>query len=112
MRISAVCTSEMLSCPPAATTSILSMTICFAAVAIAISPDEHWRSIVMPDTVTGQPARNATWRPMLPNCVPCVSTAPQTTSSMSPASILARSIAALSEKLPSVGPDVALNAPL
>ena len=27
------------------------MMICLAAVAIAIRPDEHWRSIVMPDTL-------------------------------------------------------------
>ena len=88
------------------------MMICLAAVAIAIRPDEHWRSMVIPDTLTGQPARSATWRPILPNWVPWVSTAPHTTSSISPASIPARSIAGFSEKLPSVGPGVALNAPL
>jgi hypothetical protein len=26
--------------------------------------DEHWRSMVMPDTVTGMPARSADWRAM------------------------------------------------
>ena len=51
MRISGVWTRLMISCPPAATTSIRSMMICLAAVAIAIRPDEHWRSMVMPDTV-------------------------------------------------------------
>ena len=56
----------------------------WAAVAIAISPEEHWRSIVCADTVTGRPARRAASRPMLSACPPCVSTAPQTTSSTSP----------------------------
>src|SRR6476620_8321058 len=88
------------------------MTICLAAVAIAIRPEEHWRSIVIPETPTGQPARSATWRPILPNWVPWVSTAPHTTSSISPASIPERSIAAFSENEPSVGPGVILNAPL
>jgi hypothetical protein len=60
IRISGVWTVLMESWPPAATTSILSMTICFAAVAMAIRPDEHCRSIVIPETETGQPARKAT----------------------------------------------------
>jgi uncharacterized membrane protein len=112
IRISGVCTMLIESWPPAATTSIRSMMICLAAVAIAIRPDEHCRSIVIPDTVTGHPARSATCRPILPNCVPWVSTAPHTTSSISPGSMPARSIAGLSENEPKVGPRVALNAPL
>ena len=44
--------------------------IAFAAVAIAISPEEHCRSIDMPGTVTGSPARSAaclaTFVPWLP----------------------------------------------
>ena len=36
-----------------------STTICLAAVAIAMSPEAHWRSIVMPGTVTPMPARNS-----------------------------------------------------
>src|SRR5690349_8742249 len=68
--------------------------------------------MVMPETLTGHPARRATCRPILPNCVPWVRTAPHTTSSISPASMFARSIAASSEKAPKVAPGVALNAPL
>ena len=60
MRISGVWTIETESCPPAATMSMRSVMICLAAVAMAISPDEHCRSIVIPETVTGQPARSAT----------------------------------------------------
>ena len=41
--------ADAILTPPATTTSIRSMMICLAAVAIAIRPDEHWRSIVMPD---------------------------------------------------------------
>ncbi len=69
MRISGVWTRLIESWPPAATISMRSMMTCLAAVAIAIRPDAHWRSMVWALTVTGQPARSATWRPMLPACV-------------------------------------------
>ena len=46
----------MDSTPPATTTSILSVITCFEAVAIAIIPEEHCLSIVMPETVLGRPA--------------------------------------------------------
>ena len=39
-------------------------------VAIAISPLAHWRSIDIPATVTGSPARSAAVRPMVV-CTPC-----------------------------------------
>ncbi len=35
-------------------TGTSSTMICLAAVAIAIRPDEHWRSMLMPATSTGQ----------------------------------------------------------
>ncbi len=56
----------MLSTPPPMVMSILSVMICFAAVAIAIRPDEHWRSIDWPATLTGRPARSSEVRAMLP----------------------------------------------
>src|SRR5436309_3404506 len=46
----------MDSTPPATTMSMRSTMTCLAAVAMVISPDEHWRSIDMPATVTGKPA--------------------------------------------------------
>src|SRR3546814_12135043 len=52
-------TFEIDSMPPATQMSWRSTMICFAAVAIVISPDEHCRSIDMPGTVTGRPARSA-----------------------------------------------------
>ena len=61
---SAVCTSEIDSIPPATTTSILSVMICFAPVAIAISPDEHCLSIVIPGTECGKPAAIPLNRPI------------------------------------------------
>ena len=45
--------------PPPMVICMPSSTICLAAVAIAIRPDEHCRSIVMPGTVTGKPARSS-----------------------------------------------------
>ena len=65
------CTSEIDSRPPPTATVMPSTMICLAAVAIAIRPEEHWRSMVMPDTVTGRPARSADWRAMLEPVVPC-----------------------------------------
>ena len=37
---------------------------------MAIIPEEHCRSMVMPDTVSGIPERNAIWRAMLYPVVP------------------------------------------
>src|SRR3546814_5285883 len=85
--------------------------ICFAAVAIVIRPDEHWRSIDMPGTVTGRPARSAIRRATFGDCDPCCIAAPKRTSSTSPPSSPARSTAALTEKAPSVGEGVLLNEP-
>jgi hypothetical protein len=45
----------MFSWPPATTTSMPSMAICFAAAAIAVRPLAHWRSIVCAPAVTGKP---------------------------------------------------------
>ena len=42
-----------------------SQTICLAAVEIAIRPDEHCRSMVMPATEAGMPAAMAICRPTL-----------------------------------------------
>ena len=101
----------MLSTPPATQMSMRSTMICLAAVAIVISPEEHCRSIVMPGTVTGRPARSATSRPRFGDCDPCCIAAPISTSSTSAPSIPARSTAALTDQAPSVGEVVLLNEP-
>ena len=53
------CTREMDSTPAPTATSIPSTMICLAAMATAIRPDAHWRSTVVPGTVTGSPERSA-----------------------------------------------------
>ena len=58
-------TSEMDSKPPPATIDMPSLTICFAAVAMAIMPEAHCRSTDMPATEEGNPARRAACRATL-----------------------------------------------
>ena len=84
---------------------------CLAAVAIAIRPEAHWRSMVWAATVTGQPARSAT-------CAADVAGLHALGQDAAPddivdfaGSIPARSIAARIDKAPRVAPAVALNAP-
>ena len=43
---------------------MLSVMICLEAVAIAIKPEEHCLSIVIPETVFGKPAAIPPSRPM------------------------------------------------
>ena len=64
--------------------------ISLAAVAIAIRPEAHWRSMLMPATLVGSPARSALWRATLKPCEPCCMAAPITTSPTSSGSIPAR----------------------
>src|SRR6059058_1450178 len=59
------CTSETDSTPPPTAIVIPSCMISFAAVAIAIMPDEHCRSSDIAATVSGRPARIALWRATL-----------------------------------------------
>ena len=57
--------------------------ISFAAVAIAIMPDEHCRSSDIAGTLSGSPARSALCRATLKPCAPCWIAAPMITSSIS-----------------------------
>src|SRR6188474_2032563 len=86
------------------------MTRC-EAIAIVCRPDEQKRFTVIPDVVTGQPARIAIWRAMLRPVAPSGLAQPMITSSMSPGSRRARSIAWRSAWPPMVAPWVMLNAP-
>src|SRR5262245_21198118 len=101
----------MLSWPPATRISIPSATICFAAAAMAVKPDAHWRSIVCAGAVTGIPAANAALRATFIPAVPAVSTVPMTTSSISPGSMRARSTAWRMTWDKSVGDLMLLSAP-
>ncbi len=55
----------MASTPPPTVTVMPSVMICLAAMAMAISPEEHLRSTLMPGTLVGKPARNALCRATL-----------------------------------------------
>src|SRR5262249_53976918 len=81
------------------------------AMAMVCSPDEQNRFTVIPDVVTGHPARIAICRAMLRPVAPSGFAHPIITSSISPGSSRARSIAWRSACPPSVAPWVMLNAP-
>ena len=59
------CTRLTDSSPPPMTTSMPSCMIWWAAMPMAIIPDEHCRSTVIPGTCTGMPAASALQRPTL-----------------------------------------------
>src|SRR5215467_2101757 len=101
----------MDSTPPATTIGTSSTITLFAAVAMAIIPEEHWRSTLMPAVVTGNPAAMAHWRAMLDPWVPCCKAAPIMTSSTSPGSTLARSKTARMTGATMLGASRLLNEP-
>ena len=82
-----------------------------AAMEMPISPEEHWRSMVAPETLVGRPARSRAWRATLPPVEPCCKAQPRITSSTPPGSIPARFTASLITWPPSSGPVVLLKAP-
>ena len=105
------CTHEMDSTPPATYTSPSLATTRCAASAMVCRPEEQNRFTVRPDTVTGQPARNAAWRAILEPVAPSGKAQPISTSSTSPASIPARVMAWEIAWPASVAPWVILKAP-
>src|SRR5215210_1265453 len=86
----------MDSTPPATTMSYCPATIPAAAKCTDCWLEPHWRSIVTPVTVSGQPAVSAAVRPMSKVCSPTWPTQPQMTSSTSDGSTPARSTRLLS----------------
>ncbi|MFK4663914.1 hypothetical protein ABIF76_004768 [Bradyrhizobium ottawaense] len=105
------CTRLIDSPPPPTAISTPSKITERAASAIACRPEAHCRSIVVPATVTGRPARSSALRAMLPPVEPCCSAAPITTSSISFGSTLARATASPMAWPSRVAPSVALSAP-
>ena len=93
--LSSCCTQEIDSTPPATYTSPSPHWMRWAAMEIALRPDEQKRLTVRPDTLTGQPARLAMIRAMLLPVAPSGNAHPITTSSTSAGSTRARSSAAL-----------------
>src|SRR6188474_154917 len=83
----------------------------WAARAMVCRPDEQKRLTVMPETVTGQPARSAIWRAMLAPVAPSGVAQPMITSSTSAASMPARLSACSTAWPPSVAPCVMLKEP-
>ena len=104
-------THEIDSTPPAAKMSPSPLITRCDAIAIVCRPDEQKRLTVMPEVVTGQPARIAIWRAMLRPVAPSGLAHPMMTSSTSPGSRRARAIACRSAWPPIVAPWVMLNAP-
>ena len=105
------CTQEMLSTPPATYTSPSPAMMRWPAMAMVCRPLEQKRLTVMPLTLVGSPARNATWRAMFQPVAPSGLAQPISTSSTSPGSMPARSTAALTAWPPSVAPWVMLKPP-
>src|SRR5215470_16592237 len=105
------CTRLMDSTPPAITMGTSSTIMFFAAVAMAIMPEEHWRSTLIPAVLTGSPAAMAHWRAILDPWVPCCRAAPMMTSSTSPGSTLARSKSARMTGATMLGASRLLNEP-
>ena len=64
------CTQEMLSSPPATITVAPSVITRCAASAMDCSPELQKRLMLRPAVVTGNPARSAIARAMLPPVVP------------------------------------------
>ena len=98
------CTRLIDSMPAPMAIGAPSLMMYFAAVATPIRPDEHCRSMVMPATVLGRPARSAAWRAMLLPVVPCCRAQPMAMSSTSPGSIPAWATAAAMACPPRVAP--------
>ena len=101
----------MLSMPPAATTALSPVRICWAASATARRPEPQTWLIPNAVLASGSPAARAAWRAgFCPS--PAASTWPRITSSTSPASTPARSNAACSASAPSVCAGSVPRAPL
>src|SRR5690625_1583072 len=83
----------------------------FAACAMAIRPEEHWRSTVWPGISTGRPAASDAKRPILLPAVPALNTVPIMTSSISVGSTRARSTACVMAWPINVGDLILFRAP-
>src|SRR3954463_10279178 len=94
-RVEPIGTRLIDSTPPATTTSAWPLITVAAAKATACWEEPHCRSIVVPGTVSGQPAASGALRPMLKVCSPTWLTQPQNTSSTIAGSMPDRSASAV-----------------
>src|SRR5262245_23165752 len=79
-------TRDIISTPAETTRSSCPDQIAAAALKFVCIDEPHWRSTVVPATVSGQPATIGTIRPMFQPCSPIWVTQPICTSSTSPGS--------------------------
>ena len=84
-------TRDIISTPPETTRSSWPDHTAAAALKFVCIEDPHWRSTVVPHTVSGQPAVSATLRPMFQACSSIWVTQPHCRSSIWPGSTLLRS---------------------
>ena len=84
----------MTSTPEATTTSYAPAITPWAAKCAACCEDPHWRSTVVPGTLSGHPAAKTALRAIFVDCSPACITQPMTTSSIIPGSMPVRSIKA------------------
>ena len=89
-------TRDIISTPAETTRSSWPDEIAAAALKFVCIDDPHWRSTVVPQTVSGQPATRGTIRPMFQPCSPICVTQPSWTSSTSAGSRSLRPTSAFS----------------
>src|SRR5215470_15717501 len=85
-RFEPIGTRDIISTPPEMTRSSWPDHTAAAALKFVCIDEPHWRSTVVPGTVSGQPATIGTMRPMFQPCSPTCVTQPSWTSSISPGS--------------------------
>src|SRR5438067_7599509 len=91
-------TRDIISTPPEITRSSCPDHTAAAALKLVCIDEPHWRSTVVPQTDTGQPAVSATLRPMVHACSSTCVTHPHCRSSISAGSTPYRSTTALTTR--------------
>src|SRR5262245_17802008 len=104
-------TRDIISTPPETTRSSWPDQIAEAALKLVWSDDPHWRSTVVPATVSGQPATSGTIRPMFQPCSPICVTQPSWTSCTSPGSTWLRARSAFRTCAASSSPRIEASVP-
>ena len=82
-RFEPIGTRDIISTPPESTRSSCPDQTAAAALKFVCIEEPHWRSTVVPQTDTGQPAVSPTFRPMFQACSSICVTHPHCTSSIS-----------------------------
>ena len=104
-------TRDIISTPAETTTSSCPDQTAAAALKLHCIEEPHWRSTVVPHTVSGQPATIGAIRPMFQPCSPICVTQPSCTSSTSAGSSSCRATSAFSTCPPSSSPRIVESAP-